>query len=189
MQIRFTTQQLVDWGANKLLEGVSDARKDEILPVTKYNLLANVFNASTVLLVIAAASAVLFAYTMAFTLGAIGLFVRYASEKAIDKYMLPVQAQDLGRGLRHALHQATTAEKIANIFEHVALPQQRDWEPDQVVFDELALWKEKIDVPPALAADQPAGGPPLARWAPIHQNLDGDAHEPVDGQVDGNDND
>ncbi len=172
--LQITTRQAIEWGANSLLEKqqISPERKREIKRVTEFNLLTTAFNASTILIVAAVAAAVLFAYTAAFTLGAIGLFLRYATEKEITKYTLPVQApagQDDVQGaaaamwarlrdaynsalLRNALHQATPEEKIANTFLNVGLPRQEGWEPTPVIFDDFPIWRNKIEVPPALAA-------------------------------------
>lgn len=184
--LQITTRQAIEWGANSLLDKqqLSPERKREIKRVTEFNLLTTAFNASTILIVAAVAAAVLFAYTAAFTLGAIGLFLRYATEKEITKYTLPVQApagQDDVQGaaaamwarlrdaynsalLRNALHQATPEEKIANTFLNVGLPRQEGWEPTPVIFDDFPIWRNKIEVPPALAA--PAAAPAPRAEAP-----------------------
>lgn len=166
--LQITTKQAVEWGANKLLDNqqLSAERKREIKPVTEFNLLTTAFNVSTVLIVVAIAAAILFAYTAAFTLGAIGLFVRYATEKELNKYTLPPPPpqEEQGAGaalwgrlreafhtalLRHALHQARPEEKTANIFLNLGLPRQEGWEPYEIVFDEFGVWRQKIDVPEA----------------------------------------
>jgi hypothetical protein len=173
--LQLTTRQAIEWGANSLLDKqqISVERKNEIRRVTEFNLLTTAFNASTVLLVAGFAAAVFFAYTAAATFGAIGLFLRYATEKEITKYTLPVQGPAVpeeGAGaalwarlrdaynsalLRNALHQATPDEKIANIFLNVGLPRQENWEPAPIIFDDFAIWRAKIAVPPALAPEVP----------------------------------
>src|SRR2546425_12060781 len=93
MPIHITVDKAVDWAANRMLtfqdSTMSAEWKRRILPVSKYNMLVNVFNASTVLLVAAVASAVLFAYTAAFVLGAIAIFARLTSEKELHHYAIP----------------------------------------------------------------------------------------------------
>jgi hypothetical protein len=155
--LQLTTRQAIEWGANSLLDKqqISVERKNEIRRVTEFNLLTTAFNASTVLLVAGFAAAVFFAYT------------------AAAKYTLPVQGPAVpeeGAGaalwarlrdaynsalLRNALHQATPDEKIANIFLNVGLPRQENWEPAPIIFDDFAIWRAKIAVPPALAPEVP----------------------------------
>ncbi len=141
--LQLTTRRAVEWGANLLLDKqqISPERKQEIRRVTEFNLLTTAFNGSTVLLVAAFAAAVFFAYTAAATLGAIGLFLRYATEKEIAKYTLPAQGAVL----------AGEDDRITNIFFNVGLPRQEGWEPISVIFDEFAIWRSKIEVSPALA--------------------------------------
>lgn len=180
--LQITTRQAVEWGANKLLDNqqISAERKRAIKPVTEFNLLTTAFNVSTILIVAAVAAAILFAYTAAFTLGAMGLFVRYATEKELNKYTLPYQPplqEEQGAGaalwgrlreafntalLRHALHQTRPEEKITNIFLNLGLPRQEGWEPYHIVFDEFGIWREKIDIPPVEERGPAAAVPPAA---------------------------
>jgi hypothetical protein len=195
--LQITTKQAVEWGANRLLDNqqLSAERKREITAVTEFNLLTTAFNASTILLVAAVAAAVLFAYTAAFTLGAIGLMVRYMTEKELAKYTLPLPApqpavpqedQPQGVGavmwgrlrdaitgnlnannalMRHALRQATPDEKIANIFTRVGLARQEGWEPAPILFDEFEIWRAKIEIPPAVVGAAPRAPAPAAAAA------------------------
>lgn len=169
MPIHFTVDRAATWCADQLLsrQQLTDARKNEIRPATKYNLLVTAFNSSTVLLVASVILAVFFAYTAAFTLLALGLFTRFTTEKEIQKYTLPLRQDEqqqagaagmwerlreafAGAMLRHALHQATPEEKVENIFQNVRLPRQPNWEQDEVFVFDYAFWKNKIDVPDAI---------------------------------------
>lgn len=97
MPLHLTMDAGVDWAAKKWLAyqdpQMTPARREQVLRVTKYNLLVTGFNASTALLVTAVVSSVLFSFQMAFVLGAIGLFTRILTERDLRNYAIPA-AQD-----------------------------------------------------------------------------------------------
>lgn len=144
-------------GASYLLsqQQISQARRDQIFPATKFNLLVNTFNASSVLLVAAAVSALFFAFSVSSVCFCIGLFLRYTSEKELETYSLPlplagwnaVAALVQTNLLRHALHQATDDEKIRNIFQKVGMPRPENWEPNELLFLDFVAWKNTIAIP------------------------------------------
>jgi hypothetical protein len=168
---KITTDEVIAWGAERLLNNqqLTDTRKNEIRKVTQYNLLVNAFNASTVLLVVSVAMACFFAYAAALTLGAIGLFVRFAALKEHNKYTLPYQpppeqagAQQVAQAmwgrlrdafqtamLKHALHQETLEEKTENLFNHLGINRQEGYEPYTVLFDDMPLWMATVKEPPS----------------------------------------
>lgn len=152
----FSTDRLVAMGAQYLLSGlqISEEKRNQIMPATKYNVLVKAFNVASVLLVVAAVSAVFLAMTSAFVLMAVGLFLRFTAEKKLDEYTkpLPLGVLDLVVDalqtslLRHADRQTPESEKVANIFRHVGLPRVREWEPNQVELFDCIIVKNEIPI-------------------------------------------
>ncbi len=93
MPVNITVDQAAKWAAEKWINykepQSTQERKVEILSATKRNVVRTAFNISSVLLVVAVASAVLFAHTAALVFGSIGLFARFTTEKELKKYHLP----------------------------------------------------------------------------------------------------
>jgi hypothetical protein len=165
MPIRITIDQTVSWAAEKMLSSqrLTDARKEEIIPITKYNLLVNVFNASTVLLALSVASAALFALSAAATFAFLGLLTRQLSEKELSKYTLPVGREGNNYELlQHALDRLPQDQKTANIFGNLRLAQVEGWNSNEVEFDVFSLWKNTIPVP-VEARDPAHVNPPAAQ--------------------------
>jgi hypothetical protein len=138
MPIHITVDKAVTWGADKWLsyQNASDERKAQILKVTKYNMLVNGFNTSSVLLAVALAAAVVFAYTMAVTLGAIALFIRNVTEKELKEYASPelLQAGMNVLGMGHPLLKKIGAREVAG------------WEENEVTIVH-AVWKNTAPLP------------------------------------------
>lgn len=157
MPIHITMNDAVTRGANYLLsqQQISEARRAQIFPATKFNLLVNVFNASSVLLVAAAVSALFLAFSVSSVCFCIGLFLRYTTEKELETYSLPLPLPGWGAVaalvqtnlLRHALHQATDEERINNIFHKVGMRRPENWEPNELLFLDFIAWKNTIVIP------------------------------------------
>lgn len=151
MPMHITVDQAATWGTNQILgrEKASAARKREVFAVKKYNLLVTAFNSSTVLLVVAVAAAVLFAYPAAFTFGAIGLFIRATTEKELEKYTFPLASseKDMMQKLFEAVSKPQKGEKEANIFKRLKVDREDGWEIDEVVLFDHPIWKNKIQEP------------------------------------------
>ncbi len=174
--MHITADYATNWLANRALDSqqVSDNRKKQILPVTKYNTLVDIFHASTVLLVVAVVSAILFAYTTAFVFGSIALFTRATTLKEFEKYKTPRPAPEPNppgerQGavafayrilldhlrdirLRHALNQSTEDEKVGNIFEKMGFKRPEGWEEHAIFVFDHPIWMNKIPLPNAEGA-------------------------------------
>lgn len=181
--MRITVDDAAIWATNKYIgyqyPQITETRRNQIFSITKYNLLATAFNASTVVLAVAVASAILFAYTAAVALGSIAIFVRLTTAKELSKYTMPldrtVRPQLVGPPkegatiwqhvdafvpdlLRHHLGVMEPKEKEDNIFARLGANRPKDWvEDEHFVFDH-AVWKNRVPVPedPASKGAQPA---------------------------------
>lgn len=169
MPIHITMNDAATYGADYLNRALNEDRKAQIRPASKYNLLVKAFNASSLLLVASAVTALFLSFTTSFVFLALGLFLRITTEREIDKYTAPYQAAGAGeqapqqgpgaqlwdrlRGafqtnlLRHALHQTTEAEKRKNIYDNVGLPEVEAWVRDEVTFLDFTAWKNTIVIP------------------------------------------
>ncbi|HSX10986.1 MAG TPA: hypothetical protein VLF94_04650 [Chlamydiales bacterium] len=168
MPLHLTMDAGVDLAAKKWLAyqdpQMTPARREQILRVTKYNLLVTGFNASTALLVTAVVSSVLFSFQMAFVLGAIGLFTRILTEREIRNlrtYAIPAA------GPADEGHMAVLARVAWNviggrapvgnaILAQLGARQDADWEENEVIFDVYPLWKNRAPMPAAAAPVAPA---------------------------------
>jgi len=156
MPIHITLDRGVDWIASRSISfeqpPVSDDRKAQILPAKKYNLLVTAFNVSTVMLVVAVASTLFFAYSAAVAWGALGLLTRSMTEKELASYSLPVNENQrsnaewsqivfntFGVGRRHHVG--------GQILERLGVSNQADWHENEVVFIDYVLWKNKAPIP------------------------------------------
>lgn len=179
MSIRITSEDATNWLANKYLAyqepQATDARKAQILPQMKYNVLVDLHNASTVLLVAAVASAVIFAFSAAVTFGTLGYLVRLASQRELTKFMLPVEPQPepaapeegvagrLRRVVDRVRQQSimnrayvlvgavSPKEKEENIFEHVRVAKPENWTREYAQVMDLDFWLNKVPLAPAQA--------------------------------------
>lgn len=170
MPLHITMNDVAAKGADYLLsrQTLTEERKAQILPATKYNLLVKLFNVSSLILVAGTVSAIFLAMSSAFVFLVLGLFLRITTEKETEKYTLPYQAPQQetpeaeGMGarlwgrlrdafqtnlLRHALHQTTEVEKVQNIFHNVGLPVQEGFVPNEILIFDLVGWKNTIDIP------------------------------------------
>jgi hypothetical protein len=168
--MRDAATKITDWALSR--ENLIDERRDQIYEGRVYNTLATLFNASTVMLVIGVVSAIFLAMSSAFVFLALGLFLRATTEKEMETYTLPVQAQQppeaeppagvaalwgrlrdavqarhQTRLLQHALHQTSDDEKVQNIFDNVGLERQDDFVPDELFLFGFSGWKNSINIP------------------------------------------
>ena len=94
MSVNITVDTASKWAANLWLAQtapqMSAREKTRVLPIVKYNCLVAAFNASTVLLVAAVASAILLSPAFAVVYGVIALAVRMTVEQELNRYALPV---------------------------------------------------------------------------------------------------
>lgn len=163
--------KITDWALSR--ENLTQERRAQIYEGRVYNTLATLFNASTVMLVIGVVSAIFLAMSSAFVFLVLGLFLRATTEKEMETYTLPVQAQQppeaeppsgvaaqiwgrlreavqarhQTRLLQHALHQTSDNEKVQNIFEKVGLERQADFVPDELFLFGFSGWKNPINIP------------------------------------------
>ena len=149
MTVRITTNEAVGFLARVYVDNqdpvLTEKRKLEILPATKYNLLVYAFNTSTVLLVAAVASAILFAFSTSMVLGSIALFTRFAVEKEIDRnYALPIQG-GIEKMLTFSWRREAEGEREERILQKVG-QQVVGWNENAYEFDEWALWKNTVPV-------------------------------------------
>lgn len=199
MPIHITMNDAATYGADYLNRALNEDRKAQIRPASKYNLLVKVFNASSILLVAAAVTALFLSFTTSFVFLAMGLFLRITSEREIDKYTAPYQAagaaeqapaQGAGaqlwerlRGafqtnlLRHALQQTTEAEKRKNIYDNIGLPEIQEWVRDEVTFLDFTAWKNSVVIPEVIErvvpAQEEAAPQPAEPQAPARGGLAG----------------
>ncbi|MBX7066337.1 MAG: hypothetical protein K1X28_03820 [Parachlamydiales bacterium] len=195
MPIHITMNDAATYGADYINRSVPEPRKTQIRAATKYNLLTKAFNASSVLLVAAAVSALFLAITSSFVFLSLGLFLRFTTERELDKYTAPYQpaaqpdqAPQQGAGaalwarlregfqtalLRHALHQTTDVEKVANTFQNVGLPPVENWVRDEVTFLDFVAWKNTIAIPEAVVQVQREEAPVQQQQAPAQQQAPG----------------
>jgi hypothetical protein len=109
----------------------------------------NVFNGSTVALVTAVALTVLFAFSAALTIGAVGLFARFTAEKELGEYSFNRTAEFglvhiLKRAFPGALNGAFTEEP-----EGKTLLRPENWEATKIFVFGHAAWKNSLPVPVA----------------------------------------
>lgn len=138
--MELTTNKAVTWVAEKMLDrdpqrAANWRNNDNILKATKYNLLVNGLNASTVLLTIAVVAAVaFFAVNAALVFGTIGLVARMVIEKELCHYTAGV-VDRVGRvGLAGLL-----PPRDAIVINQLGTPA--------LVFDEWVLWMNPVAVP------------------------------------------
>lgn len=173
------SKTITDWVLSR--QNLTEERKAQIYEAEKYNVLTKLFNASSVLLVAGVVSAIFLAMSSAFVFLVLGLFLRTTTEKEIEKYTLPVQAQQpappsnegmAARGwarlraafqaerqtrlLEHALHQTTEEEKVQNIFANVELAAQEGFVLDEVLLFDFSMWKNSISIPEVVVQRQEA---------------------------------
>jgi hypothetical protein len=148
----------VDWIARKKLAyqdpQMTPVRKDQILPATKYNLLVTGFNISMLLLIGAIVSAVLFAYTAAFVLGAIALFTRSITVRELRTYAIPLPNQEEEPG--HLAQLARVAMNVIGIerrnlgnaiLQRLGVADVEGWHDDDIDFEGYPLWKKYAPIP------------------------------------------
>jgi hypothetical protein len=175
MPLHLTVDRAAEVVAGKWLKyqdtQMSVARRTQIMPATKYNLLVTAFNASTVLLTIAIAAAILFSHTTAFVFGAIALFVRFTTEKEIRSKAIP--REGAASHLQQLAHVALNAMGLGQrnvghtILTNVAAEQDERWNENEVILLDYPVWKNRVPLPPdpdrprgraePAAAEQPAG--------------------------------
>lgn len=157
MPIHITIDQAVSKAAVLLMSGqtppLSDDRQAQILPAKKFNLLVDIFNGSTILLTVAVASAILFAYTMAVCLGAMALFSRWTAERELFCYAIPVNAEFVEGGAIQRVFMNTIGWGIRNnlseqILERLGCDPNPDWDENALIVFDHILWKNKVDMPP-----------------------------------------
>lgn len=151
--MNITVDGVAEWGANRLLmqanPPMNQERKRQLLPVTKYNLLVNVFNGSTVALVSAVVLTIFFAFSAALTIGAMGLFARFTTEKELGEYSFNRAAEF---GLVHILRSAFPGALNGAFTEEPAgkkLLRPENWEATKVFVFGHAAWKNSLPVPVA----------------------------------------
>jgi hypothetical protein len=157
MPIHITIDRGVDWLAKKTLDyrdaQMPEARRAQLAPVTKYNLLVSGFNTSTLLLIAAVASAVLFAYTAAFVLGAIAIFTRLTTERELHTYAIPPVNQEEPGHLAQLARVAMNVlgmdrRNLGNaILQRLGAGDVENWEENEIVFDVYPIWKNKAPIP------------------------------------------
>lgn len=154
MPIHITADAAITWAAHQFLsrQGVTGDNIELKLKPTKYNLLVHSFNASTVLLTAGVASAIFLALSSAFTFLALGLFIRFATEKEIAKYSIPQREADeaeepsIMSRLANALNLGTSEEVRNAIFANLGIPNKSGWVENEVIFLDFPIWKSTVDV-------------------------------------------
>lgn len=178
MPVHITMNDAVTRCADYLLarQDITAQRKDQIFVATKYNLLVKAYNSSTVMLVAGAVMAVFLAFSSSFVLLSLGLFLRFTTERELEKYAVPyrqagreqvdqqqqrpndvdnqIRVQEAFNTdlLRHALQQTTEAEKVVNIFRNIALPLPPEWNRNEVTFLDFDAWKNPVPIPDQIVA-------------------------------------
>lgn len=146
----FTSADAADWAANQWIDykqpRLAQAKKDKILPVTKYNVVATTFNISTVLLVVAVANAAILAFSAAFTLGSIGLFLRLVSEREINRYASPPEPTN-AHMFKKMIGLADKAEREIEISAQIGIALPQGWSENAVFVFDFAVWKNTLPVP------------------------------------------
>ena len=154
MPIHITLDALAEKAARFLLnrQNLTEERRVQILPATKYNLLIRGFNVSSILLVAAAVFALFFSFITSGVFLAFGLFLRTIAQKEIHKYSVPSnQRSNVQEFWRYFTWAAAEDETARNIFENVRLPKPEGWVCDEIIFADFVLWKNKIPIPEAPA--------------------------------------
>jgi hypothetical protein len=159
MAIRLKVDDGVTWLTNKFIDykepRASASRKGTILQASKWNLLVNGFNASTVLVVAAIAFAVFLSLQNAFVFGALGLGLRCLTELELAAYTVPADAADERQLLRIALHAlgARRPSLGATILERLNVARDDGWEENRAFVEvgsqRLVAWKNTVPIPPA----------------------------------------
>ncbi len=170
MPVNISVDQAVEYAAGYLLarQNVKEERKVEILKAYKFNLLVKTFNVSSCLLAAAAVMAVFLSFQTSFVFLCLGLFLRFTTEKEIEKYMTPrfpdQPQQIMGQGedqdvstilqsiqvvmLQHALHQTKDEDKVAALFEYIGCePPANQPYVHGYTFFEHAYWKNAVEIP------------------------------------------
>ena len=166
MSIHITMDDAATYLAGKLLsrQQISEERKTQILPATKYNVLVKTFNTSSVLLLAATVTALFLAMTTSFVFLFWGLFSRYTSERELEKYTAPYQRPVVHEDqptptenrsflaritdlLRHSVKLTTEEDKINNVFLNVGLSKANGWQRYEVIFLDFGFWMNPIEIP------------------------------------------
>lgn len=142
IEVRDATQ----WFAKQYLDrqDLAPERRRNIERLTEYNILAYGFNASTVVLAVAAVAAAFFSFTTAAVLGATALFARLTASHEMENLAKPGGVD----ALAHAVNQTapTPQERIQNICQKVGIqaPPAQDWTETFVSVFGHAVWKRTI---------------------------------------------
>jgi hypothetical protein len=126
-----STNKLFSWIAGKL------SGHNEV--VKEYNARVMVFNASTVLLVVAAVSALFFALSSAAVFGAIGYLLRLLTERKLAEYEMPLEPNKV----------LTSEEQRRKLISKLALKLtevSEKWERDYITFEGVSLWRNRVSV-------------------------------------------
>ena len=140
---------VIQWAASQYLEmkELPPDRKRDLQRLTEYNILAHSFNASTVLLAVAAVAAVFFSTTAAAAFGMTALLVRSIASNEIENLAKPRGIQRLTQAINQT-ELLTPGVRAGNICESVGvyLPCYRTKESKPVFWPEESksvFWPEE----------------------------------------------
>ncbi|MBU6383054.1 MAG: hypothetical protein KGQ49_01405 [Verrucomicrobia bacterium] len=165
MPTRITVNDAATLIADHLLQGVAPERQAAILPATKYNVLVKAFNVSSICLLAAAVSAIFLAFSAACVFLAVGVLLRWATEKELGRYAIQPDASAGDAGSRDAGMMPSSVMRIVQTFlptvfpearrevasciqRHVGIEPREGWEADEVVLFDYVVWKNSVDIPP-----------------------------------------
>lgn len=149
MSVNITVDAACQWAANlwvvQTMPQVSDSKKERVLPIAKYNCLAGAFNASTVLLVAAVASAILLSPAFAVVYGTIALAVRMTVEQELNRYSLPVGTEpNPVMGVLYRLITPDGTPREDYICQKVGTNRPKGWAENEVNIFGYSLWKNML---------------------------------------------
>lgn len=127
-----TVDKAANWIAEKYMNWQDPTMDTEaVAPATKYNVLTIAFNASTALVVMAVACAILFSPTAALVYGTIGLAVRSVVKEELDTYSAPLSGR------------AQEASLDKRILTKLGI-RREGWAADEVNLFNVIVWKNLV---------------------------------------------
>lgn len=150
------------WWISYKNPNISEPDNKVIFPATRYNLLRMGFNASRVLIAVAAVAMFFFAFQAAAFFTGFGLLLGYMTEKAIHVISLPQNQQhenlpeDPGmmdiprliyREIRHHYNTISRRDLAVQLFQNCGVPYIEGWENREYIVFDISVWKQEMPVP------------------------------------------
>jgi len=143
--ISISLPTVIDWATNRVLDAkqppIPADQRQLMFRVSKFNHTLMAFNASSVLLIIALAAAILFSLHLAVVLGAIAIFARLALLKEMHTLTEP---DDENQVMRHAMNyligRHNDPNQSARIFNKLGIEPIRGWNKDRLIIFDNLVW-------------------------------------------------